>query len=176
MSTLAATDIGLFSFDQVRAFLPHRYPFLLVDRILSIKGARIDLPLSDSQALEGVEVVGLKGVSGNEPFFQGHFPHYAIMPGVLQLEAMAQVAGFSIYPHARSAAGPGGDIRPATTILAGSDGVRFRRPVVPGDLLTIRSMVKRRRGSVMTFECEITVDSKRVAEAELIAQLTGEFT
>lgn len=155
--------------DQIQRFLPHRHPFLLVDRILSIEPVGdLGNPSFDSSKV-GIKVTGQKAVAFNEPWFQGHFPGFAIMPGVLIVEAMAQVASFSIYPYIKD------DIsrisRQFEVILAGLDSVRFRKPVVPGDQLRLESEVTRVRGRLWGFSCVASVDGQKVAEAEMLANL-----
>lgn len=158
----------LLSIDQIRRFLPHRSPFLLVDRILEIHPMG-DLDDLSSNQKQGIRVVGLKNVSYNEPFFQGHFPNFSIFPGVMLLETMAQVASFSIYPYMVK------DLdrlaRNFQCILVGVDGVRFRKPVFPGDSLRIETLVTKVRGRLWAFECKALVDGQRVAEAEILANL-----
>lgn len=156
------------SINQIQRFLPHRAPFLLVDRILEIHPVgQMDAPPPVAEV--GTRVVGLKNVSFNEPYFQGHFPHYAILPGVLILETMAQVASFSVYPNMIR------DIdrlsREFQCILVGVDNVRFRRPVVPGDTLRVETEVVKCRGKLWGFQCTALVDGQRVAEAEILANL-----
>lgn len=131
---------------DIRRVLPHRYPFLLVDRIISI---------SD----DGKSAVGVKAVSSNEPFFQGHFPDLPIMPGVLIIEALAQCAGASLM----------GDIEQSgkLAMLAGVDGFRFRRPVIPGDLLRLEVTLTRLRGPIGKVNARATVDDQLVAEGEI---------
>jgi 3-hydroxyacyl-[acyl-carrier-protein] dehydratase len=155
--------------NQIQRFLPHRAPFLLVDRILEIHPTG-DLNDPDApMAQVGTRVLGIKNVSYNEPYFQGHFPSYAIVPGVLIIETMAQVASFSIYPNLAK------DIdrlsKEFQCILVGIDGARFRRPVVPGDTLRIETEVVKCRGKLWAFQCTASVDGQRVAEAEIMANL-----
>jgi 3-hydroxyacyl-[acyl-carrier-protein] dehydratase len=140
----------------------------MVDRILEIH------PIGDLKDLSpnnkvGIRVVGLKNVSFNEPFFQGHFPEFSIMPGVMQIEAMAQAASFSLYPYIEE------DFerlsRDFQCILVGVDAVRFRKPVVPGDTLRLESVVTKCRGKLWAFSCTASVDGQKVAEAELLANM-----
>lgn len=158
--------------DQIQKFLPHRAPFLLIDRVLEIHPAG-DLADPTPASRVGTRVVALKNVTYNEPQFQGHFPGYSIMPGVLMVEVMAQAASFSTYPYLVH--GAGGDIgrvaRDFHCILVGVDSARFRRPVVPGDTLRVETTVTKCRGRLWAFQCSITVDGKTVAEAELMANL-----
>jgi 3-hydroxyacyl-[acyl-carrier-protein] dehydratase len=134
---------------EIFKLLPHRYPFLLVDRILS---------LSDE------EIVGLKNVTINEPFFQGHFPAHPIMPGVLIIEALAQAGGVLAYCHFSGK-------ESSSVYLMGLDKVRFRRPVRPGDQLILRLKMMKQRGPIFKMRGEALVDDKLVAEAELMATM-----
>jgi 3-hydroxyacyl-[acyl-carrier-protein] dehydratase len=155
--------------NQIQRFLPHRSPFLLVDRILEIHPVTTSGDSSQPLAGVGTRVVGIKNVSFNEPYFQGHFPGYAILPGVLIIESMAQVASFSVYPSLVK------DIdrlsRDFQCILVGVDHARFRKPVVPGDTLRIETEVVKCRGKLWAFQCTATVDGQKVAEAEILANL-----
>jgi 3-hydroxyacyl-[acyl-carrier-protein] dehydratase len=137
--------------DEIERILPHRYPFLLVDRILSIE--------------LGKHIVGLKNVTVNEPFFVGHFPGNPIMPGVLIVEAMAQVAGILALLSTPENLG-----NPALYLMS-LDKVRFRRPVVPGDQLILDLLVLQGRKTVFKMEGKATVDNNLVAEAELMAMV-----
>jgi len=133
---------------QIMELLPHRYPFLLVDRILECE--------------PGKSIVGLKNVTFNEPCFQGHFPGHPIMPGVLIIEAMAQVGG--VYALACNEVEPN-----KVTYFVGIDKARFRRPVLPGDSMRLElELVSVRRG-IYTFSGKAVVEGKVVAEAELKA-------
>lgn len=129
--------------------LPHRYPFVLVDRILEL-----DL---------GEQAVGLKNVTINEPFFQGHFPIDPIMPGVLILESMAQVGGILAYLTDQDKFE--GDL----VYFAGLDKVRFRRKVVPGDQLIVKVEIVKRKGKIYKFTAKAYVDEQLAAEANLMA-------
>ncbi len=131
--------------------LPHRYPFLLVDRVVEIDG-------NDS-------AVGIKNVSINEPHFQGHFPGHPVMPGVLIVEAMAQTAG-AICIRSSAAA------TPSLVYFMAIDQAKFRKPVLPGDQLRIHVRKIKQRGGIFRFVCEATVDGNKVAEAELTAMMT----
>ena len=131
---------------QIRELIPHRYPFLLVDRIEEIE--------------PGVRAVGLKNVTQNEPFFQGHFPDYPVMPGVLIIEAMAQVGAVGVMA--------GREHRDRLALFAGIDGVRFRRQVLPGDVLRMEVEITRLKGMVGRGKGRATVDGERVCEAELM--------
>jgi 3-hydroxyacyl-[acyl-carrier-protein] dehydratase len=131
---------------KIRELIPHRYPFLLVDKIEEIE--------------PGVRAVGLKNVTQNEPFFQGHFPDYPVMPGVLIIEAMAQVGAVGVMA--------GGEHRDRLALFAGIDGVRFRRQVLPGDVLRMEVEITRLKGMVGRGKGRATVDGERVCEAELM--------
>jgi 3-hydroxyacyl-[acyl-carrier-protein] dehydratase len=131
---------------QIRALIPHRYPFLLVDRIEEIE--------------PGVRAVGVKNVTQNEPFFQGHFPDYPVMPGVLIIEAMAQVGAVGVMA--------GGEHTDRLALFAGIDGVRFRRQVLPGDVLRMEVEITRLKGKVGRGKGRATVEGERVCEAELM--------
>ncbi len=133
---------------EIQNFLPHRYPFLLVDRILEMEPEK--------------KAVGIKNVTINEPFFEGHFPGNPIMPGVLIVEAMAQVAGIMAF---RS--GVQGD----TVYFMSIERAKFRRPVVPGDQLRLEITRIQQRGNVWKFSGVATVDGKLVAEADFTAMV-----
>lgn len=137
---------------EILKLLPHRYPFVMVDRILSL-----DM---------GKKIVGLKNVSINEPFFQGHFPERPIMPGVLILEGMAQVGGIMAY-YANSDA-----IGKKLLFFAGIDKARFRRPVTPGDQLIFTLELVKQKKSIMIMSAKAEVDEQVVAQAELMASFT----
>ncbi len=156
--------------EAIRKFLPHRFPFLLVDRVLSIepKGS-LESAKGNSDKV-GTRVVAVKNVSFNEPMFQGHFPDFAIFPGVLSIEAMAQTASFATYPYIVDDAEQ--MARGFSVILLGVDEVRFRKPVVPGDVMRIEAVLEKCRGTMWGFRCEVTVDGAKVAEAKLLANMT----
>lgn len=132
---------------ELLVILPHRYPFLLVDRVLSVE--------------PGKGVVAIKNVSVNEPFFQGHFPGHPIVPGVLLVEAMAQAAGVLIYQTDPARIGS------RLFYLAALDNVKFRRPVVPGDQVRLEIEVLRRRSPLWRFQGKALVGEALAAEAEI---------
>jgi 3-hydroxyacyl-[acyl-carrier-protein] dehydratase len=132
--------------EDILALLPHRYPFLLVDRILEV--------------VRNEYAIGLKNVTLNEPFFQGHFPSYRVMPGVLVIEAMAQVGGVLVYYSDEV-------VRHKVPFFTGIDRCKFRRQVVPGDQLHMRLEILRRRGPVWRVRGEAFVDKVLAAEAQL---------
>jgi 3-hydroxyacyl-[acyl-carrier-protein] dehydratase len=139
----------MIDIDEIRKLLPHRYPFLLVDRI-------VELELSK-------RIVGVKNVTFNEPFFTGHFPEKPIMPGVLILEAMAQTGGVLAF---KSFPGMEGSV-----FFTGIDGARFRKPVIPGDQLKLVVEVVRHRREIWVFDGKALVDDDIVAEARIMAML-----
>jgi len=140
---------------EIMRLLPHRYPFLLVDRIVS---------MTEGAVTAGSKVTGLKNVSVNEPFFQGHFPGNPVMPGVLILECMAQVAGCLFFT---------GMEEPEQTLmyLSGVDKARFRRPVFPGDQLIVVAEIVQVRSNIVRMKAEARVDGALCAEGELMSSL-----
>jgi beta-hydroxyacyl-ACP dehydratase FabZ len=134
----------------IREILPHRYPMLLVDRIVELEEER---------------VVGIKNVTANEPFFVGHFPSFPVMPGVLIVEAMAQVAGVLVLNKI-----PERDKK--QVFLAAVEQAKFRKPVVPGDQLRIEMIVVKLKPSVAKMRGTATVDGAVVAEAEVLCKLS----
>ncbi len=136
--------------NDILALLPHRYPFLLVDRILSIE--------------PGKRIIGLKNISVNEPYFQGHFPGLPIMPGVLIIEAMAQVGGVLAF---QSAHGRKGEI----IFVVSIDKAKFRSPVYPGDRMIIEVEVLQERHPFWRLKAVASVEGKRVAQTELKAMI-----
>ena len=134
---------------EIRELLPHRYPMLLVDRVLEV---------SDT------DIVGEKFVTNNEPFFQGHFPDHPIMPGVLIIEALAQLAALHVCYKEPAA-------RVKGLVLAGVNRARFRQPVLPGSVLGLHIRRLRRRRDIFVVEGIARVEGDTVAEAELIAAL-----
>ena len=138
-----------YNIQEIMNFLPHRYPFILVDRIIKL--------------IPGEKIVALKNVTINEPFFQGHFPGTPIMPGVLIVEAMAQAGGVlasAFLPQEKQG---------ALIYFMGIDKVKFRKPVVPGDQLVIEVQILKQRLKAIKMSGVALVDKKLVAEAELMA-------
>jgi 3-hydroxyacyl-[acyl-carrier-protein] dehydratase len=135
---------------EIQKFLPHRYPFLLVDRIIELE--------------IGTKAIGIKNVTLNEEFFQGHFPGHPIMPGVLIIEALAQVGGILAF---RSGVNMG-----KTVYFMSIEKAKFRKPVVPGDQLRLEIQILQQRGNVWRFSGNATVEGKVAAEAEFTAMVT----
>jgi len=144
----------ILDINEIRAILPHRFPFLLVDRIVEMEAERI---------------VGIKQVTHNEPFFQGHFPDFPVMPGVLIVEAMAQTAGVLVLKSMPDRASK-------LVLLVAVERARFRRPVVPGDTLRMEMKVIKRKASVAKMAGIATVDGLVVAEAEVMCKLADKET
>lgn len=139
----------MIEINEIMKILPHRYPFLLIDRILEFE--------------TGKSAKGLKNVTINEPFFAGHFPGHPIMPGVLIIEAMAQVGGVLAFKSAQ--------VSNKVVYFMGIDNARFRKPVVPGDALELTLTVTKCRGTIWAFKGEARVAGALVAEAELMATI-----
>jgi 3-hydroxyacyl-[acyl-carrier-protein] dehydratase len=137
-----------FDVNKIMELLPHRYPFLLVDRV--------------TDATPGESLSAIKNVTVNEPFFQGHFPGQPVMPGVLILESMAQATGLLAFSGMDDAH------KSSLYMLVGIDKARFRGQVVPGDQLQLEILLKRTMRGIGMFECKALVDGKVVAEAEMM--------
>src|SRR6202041_3116431 len=146
-STPTATSLGITEIMQI---LPHRYPFLLIDRVVEL------VPMQ--------RIVAIKNVTINEPYFQGHFPTYPIMPGVLMVEAMAQAGGALLLTEV-----PDRDDK--LMVFTGIDNARFRRPVLPGDQLRIEVTVQQWRSRAVKMLGNITVDGKLVCDATVMCQV-----
>jgi beta-hydroxyacyl-ACP dehydratase FabZ len=139
----------ILDINDIAAILPHRYPFLLVDRIVELEAER---------------VVGIKNVTRNEPFFDGHFPGLPVMPGVLIIEAMAQAAGVLVLKSIP-------DRHRKVVLLVAIENARFRKPVIPGDQLRLEMAVIKRKATVAKMAGRATVDGVVVAEAEVMCKL-----
>jgi beta-hydroxyacyl-ACP dehydratase FabZ len=139
----------ILEINEIRRILPHRYPMLMVDRIVELETDRI---------------VGIKNVTTNEPFFSGHFPDFPVMPGVLIIEALAQTAGVLVLNSIP-------DRESKLVLLVSIESAKFRRPVVPGDQLRLEMTVLKRKASVAKMAGRATVNGNVVAEAEMMCKL-----
>jgi 3-hydroxyacyl-[acyl-carrier-protein] dehydratase len=149
--TPAKSALGTADIIKVMKLLPHRYPFLMVDRMYDMNGDE--------------SCVGVKNVTINEPFFQGHFPQFPVMPGVLIIEGLAQTAG------ALCVSSIGEDYKAELVYFMGIDNAKFRKPVLPGDTLHLHVQQLRNRGNVWRFKCDAKVLGKTVAEADISAMI-----
>ena len=136
----------MLDINEIKKIIPHRYPFLLVDRIIELE--------------EGKKIIGIKNVTMNEPFFQGHFPDYPVMPGVLIIEAMAQVGAVAILKLPQ--------FEGKIALFAGIDNARFRRQVFPGDQLRIEVEIIKLRGAIGKSQAKAFVGDQLAVEAELM--------
>ncbi len=144
----------LLEAEQLFKILPHRFPFILIDRVNWVK-----VPKSGSRV--GREIEAIKNVSLGEPYFQGHFPNKPVMPGVLQIEAMAQAAAVSCVDNYD-------DI--ISVLIAGVDNARFRKPVLPGDQLVLRGRMTRDKANILSVDIIAYVNNVKVSEAQLMAK------
>ncbi|MBT4760345.1 MAG: 3-hydroxyacyl-ACP dehydratase FabZ [Bdellovibrionaceae bacterium] len=147
----------VFTNIEIRKVLLHRYPFLLIDRVDSKESG------PNPKSRVGNKAIVRKNVTANEPFFNGHFPENPVMPGVLQIEAMAQAGGMACYRDDKDAC--------LELVIAGVNKCKFRAPVVPGDTLMIHAEVLKDRGSIIILHCKSYVDSKLVSEVELMCSI-----
>jgi 3-hydroxyacyl-[acyl-carrier-protein] dehydratase len=156
MDSAAETEgrVNEIGIERIMQMIPHRYPFLLIDKVVDVRPDK--------------EAVGVKNVTINEPFFAGHFPQRPVMPGVLIIESMAQTAAVLVVQTL------GADAEGKLVYFMTVDSARFRKPVVPGDTLSVRVAKQRNRGSVWKFTGEAFVGDKLVAEATFAAMILDE--
>lgn len=141
---------GIVTFEDIKRVLPHRYPFLLVDRVIQVGEERIQ---------------AIKNVTANEPFFNGHFPSLAVMPGVLQIEAMAQTAGLYLATQQSF------DAKSEMAFLAGVDDAKFKRMVTPGDQLVLEATVLAKKRSILKVKASATIEGHLASSATIILMI-----
>ncbi len=151
-STNTANTMNAMDINQILEHLPHRYPFLLVDRVL--------------ECVPGESILALKNVSINEPFVPGHYPHHPVMPGVLVIEALAQTAAILSFKTMGATADPNN-----VYYFVGIDGARFKKPVGPGDQLKLSARLTMNRRGMWKFSCQAHVDGMLACEAELMCTI-----
>lgn len=145
-----SSDLNTMDIQEILKLLPHRFPFLMVDKVIAIE--------------KGKSIVAVKNTTINEPYFQGHFPSYPVMPGVLILEALAQAGGILAYKTEEN-----NDIKNMLTYFMGIDKARFRKPILPGSVIVLNVELIKRKQSVWVFHGRALVDEKLCAEADLMA-------
>ena len=144
-------NIEMCNIDEIKGLIPHRYPFLLIDKVIDI--------------VKNQSATGVKNVTINEPYFPGHFPSSPVVPGVLQIESMAQTAAV-LVAKSLNISDP-----KALVLLTTIDNAKFRKPVIPGDVMNLVISVKRIRNKLWKFEGQVIVDSQRVSECEFSAMM-----
>ena len=149
------TETVAMDIDEIMEYLPHRYPFLLVDRVL--------------ESVPGESLRALKNVTVNEPFFPGHFPHRPVMPGVMMLEALAQASGLLAFLTEGFKPGPD-----TALYFVGIDKARFRRPVVPGDRLVLDTRIERNRRGIWCFDTVASVGGETAVSAQVMVALRAD--
>ena len=137
--------------EEIKKLIPHRYPFLLIDKVIDI--------------LKNKSAIGIKNVTVNEPYFTGHFPTLSVVPGVLQIESLAQTAAV-LVAKSLDISDPS-----ALVLLTTIDNAKFRKPVVPGDIMALSVSVQKIRNKLWKFKGEVIVDTKRVSECEFSAMM-----
>ena len=145
-------NIETCNIDEIKGLIPHRYPFLLIDKVIDI--------------VKNQSATGVKNVTINEPYFPGHFPSSPVVPGVLQIESMAQTAAV-LVAKSLNISDPN-----ALVLLTTIDNAKFRKPVIPGDVMNLVISVKRMRNKLWKFEGQVIVDSQRVSECEFSAMMS----
>ena len=144
-------NTGSCNIDEIKSLIPHRYPFLLIDKVIDI--------------VKNQSATGVKNVTVNEPYFPGHFPSSSVVPGVLQIESMAQTAAV-LVAKSLNISDPN-----ALVLLTTIDNAKFRKPVIPGDVMKLVISVKRIRNKLWKFGGQVIVDSQRVSECEFSAMM-----
>ncbi len=145
-------NIETCNIDEIKGLIPHRYPFLLIDKVIDI--------------VKNQSATGVKNVTINEPYFPGHFPSSPVVPGVLQIESMAQTAAVLVAKSLNIS-------DPNTLVLLTTiDNAKFRKPVIPGDVMNLVISVKRMRNKLWKFEGQVIVESQRVSECEFSAMMS----
>ena len=147
----------VLNIQQIQKRIPHRYPFLLVDRVLAFEYG------PDKDKFLGRKIVARKNVTLNEPYFMGHFPDNPVMPGVLQVEAMAQAGAIACAPD---------DNESVDVLFAKILGAKFKRQVVPGDVLEIHAEITREKAGILTVECKMLCEGQLASEASIMAKVT----
>lgn len=146
----------MLNIQDIQKRIPHRFPFLLVDRVLSFEYGE------DPKAFKGRKVVARKNVTMNEPYFTGHFPDNPVMPGVLQVEAMAQAGALACAPE---------ESESIDVLIAKINGAKFKRPVTPGDVLEIHAEITAEKRGILTVTCEMHCDGQMVSQVEVMAKV-----
>jgi 3-hydroxyacyl-[acyl-carrier-protein] dehydratase len=153
---MSSDNLAPININEIQQRLPHRFPFLLIDRVLSFQHG------PDPKKYGGRKVVARKNVTINEPYFEGHFPGNPVMPGVLQVEAMAQAGAIACAPE---------QLDKIDVLIAKIKEARFKRPVVPGDVLEIHAEIVSEKSSILVVSCEIFCDGVSVAQTEVMAKV-----
>lgn len=148
---------GEINQDLIKRVLPHRYPFLFVDKVLELVP-----PADKSKSMVGAKAVTQKNVTHNEPYFNGHFPNFPILPGVILVEAMAQTGGLACFQE---------DTEPSEIMIAGIKDAKFRKPVVPGDIVIMEAEIIKDKGAMKAIYCDSKVDGTVVAESRVMAYI-----
>ena len=154
VSSILDSSLASYDINGIKEMIPHRYPFLLIDKVINIT--------------PNVSCIGIKNVTNNEPFFAGHFPNHPVMPGVLIVESMAQTSAVLVV-HTL-----GEEAKGKVVYFMSVEEAKFRKPVIPGDVLHIHCEVDRSRGAVWKFKAKATVDGTVVAEACFAAMIMNE--
>lgn len=151
-----SSDNRIFDIKQIQKKIPHRFPFLLIDRVLSFE------PGPDKNSMKGRKIVARKNVTMNEPYFVGHFPDNPVMPGVLQVEAMAQAGALACVPE---------DDGAVDVLFAKINGAKFKRQVVPGDTLEIHAEITGEKAGILSVDCKMFCEGQLVSEASIMAKV-----